>query len=330
MTLPIKQDPYSVLGILPGAGSQEVRRAYHALALRWHPDKRPVEERDAAEQEFKTIGLAYDILRDATKQRECNVTRTKPCNPTTCEAPAAKQPTARNRTPFHSDKEPKMPSGCPGIRIEKPPCTHIWFARSSACVGRAYKGLEAADVAQLRQAALESVALWITAHPHVVINVRGCSQMGEVSTARRVALAQARSKRAVEFLIEQCQVPETQCRDASQLGEDFQGVEIGAMTRAEVDGAFTSHDGLLCDAAILEDVAAAIKRTPDVHLLVEVWSSGDLPMAKHRLTALQQSFARRNVSRDVTHGRIRRGPKDEAQFFLYTLSAPRQDSAGVD
>jgi len=329
MTLPIQQDPFSVLGILPGAGAEEVRRAYHALALRWHPDKRPADERDVAEQQFKTIGLAYELLRGAAKRRENTVTQTKPSNPTTREARAATKPAAGNSPPFYDYEEPKMPSGCRDICIEQPPCTHVWFARSSASVGRAYKGLEAPDVAQLRQAALESVALWITAHPHVVIDVRGCSQRGEVSTARRATLAQARSKRALQFLIEQCQVPEAQCRASAQLGEHFQGVELGAMTRIDVDGAFTSHYGLLCNEDVLETVAAAVRSSVDLHLLVEISSSGDSSTAKNRLVALQRSFAQKRVPRGVTHGRICRGPKDEALFFVYT-SATMQDPAGVN
>lgn len=330
MTLPGKQDPYSVLGILPGSGAEDVRRAYHALALRWHPDKRPVEERDMAEQQFKTIGLAYELLRDAAKRTEFKVRSTKPSNPKSREARAATPPAAGSGRPVYCRAEPKMPSGCRDIRVETPPCTHVWFARSSACVGPAYKGLEAPDVAQLRQAALRSVAVWITAHPHVVINVRGCSQMGEASIARRATLAQARSKRALDFLTEQCQVPETQCRASSQLGEHFQGVEINAMTRVEVDGAFTSHDGFLCDEDVLEKVAVAVRSNPDLHLLLEVFSSGDSSAAKHRLVALQRSFAQQGVPRDVTHGRICRGPKDEALFFLYTLPAPMQDPAGIN
>eukprot|EP00913_Durusdinium_trenchii_P011525 g10820.t1 len=62
-------NPYLVLGVQVGAAQEDVKRAYRALALQCHPDKRPPEEGDVAEQLFKDLRQAYDTLRDPEKRR---------------------------------------------------------------------------------------------------------------------------------------------------------------------------------------------------------------------------------------------------------------------
>ncbi|EGZ25294.1 hypothetical protein PHYSODRAFT_406426, partial [Phytophthora sojae] len=53
-------DPHKVLGVRRSASEAEIKRAYRALALKWHPDKNPGNPQ--AEQEFMRIGAAYDRL----------------------------------------------------------------------------------------------------------------------------------------------------------------------------------------------------------------------------------------------------------------------------
>lgn len=50
-----------ILGVAPGATRAEVTKAYRALALKWHPDKNPGNEAEAAAK-FKMIGEAYSLL----------------------------------------------------------------------------------------------------------------------------------------------------------------------------------------------------------------------------------------------------------------------------
>ncbi|XP_056586989.1 dnaJ homolog subfamily B member 5 [Triplophysa dalaica] len=59
------EDYYAVLGVPSDSNEEEIRRAYKRLALRYHPDK----NQDAdAEDKFKQIAQAYDVLTDPEKR----------------------------------------------------------------------------------------------------------------------------------------------------------------------------------------------------------------------------------------------------------------------
>ncbi|UJR30341.1 hypothetical protein I4U23_017878 [Adineta vaga] len=60
-------DYYKELGIHRHANSTEIRAAYKRLALLWHPDRNKAKE---AEDKFKKIKQAYDILIDDNQRRE--------------------------------------------------------------------------------------------------------------------------------------------------------------------------------------------------------------------------------------------------------------------
>ena len=61
----MKKDYYEVLGISKDATSQEVKKAYRKLAMKFHPD---VNKEDSAEENFKEINEAYEILSDQEKR----------------------------------------------------------------------------------------------------------------------------------------------------------------------------------------------------------------------------------------------------------------------
>src|ERR1700727_1090856 len=62
-----KRDYYVVLGVERTATADEVKKAYRKLALKYHPDKNPGDK--AAEDRFKEVSEAYDVLNDPEKKQ---------------------------------------------------------------------------------------------------------------------------------------------------------------------------------------------------------------------------------------------------------------------
>ncbi len=61
------KDFYSILGLDRSASSEDVKKAYRKLALKYHPDKNPNDKE--AEEKFKEISTAYEVLSDPEKRR---------------------------------------------------------------------------------------------------------------------------------------------------------------------------------------------------------------------------------------------------------------------
>jgi molecular chaperone DnaJ len=61
-----KRDYYEVLGIEKGTPADEIKKAYRKMAVKYHPDKNPGDK--AAEEKFKELGEAYEILSDPQKR----------------------------------------------------------------------------------------------------------------------------------------------------------------------------------------------------------------------------------------------------------------------
>ncbi|HWY91519.1 MAG TPA: molecular chaperone DnaJ [Chthoniobacterales bacterium] len=61
-----KRDYYEVLGVGRDASSEEIKRVYRKLAVKYHPDKNPGDS--GAEEKFKELGEAYEVLMDENKR----------------------------------------------------------------------------------------------------------------------------------------------------------------------------------------------------------------------------------------------------------------------
>jgi molecular chaperone DnaJ len=72
----LEKDYYALLGVPETASEQDVTRAYRRLARQLHPDVNP--DKPDAEDRFKEVSAAYDVLGDAAKRKEYDELRRSP------------------------------------------------------------------------------------------------------------------------------------------------------------------------------------------------------------------------------------------------------------
>lgn len=64
----MSEDYYNILNVSKSASADEIKKAYRKLAIKWHPDKNKGDA--SAEEQFKKISEAYDVLSDDNKRSQ--------------------------------------------------------------------------------------------------------------------------------------------------------------------------------------------------------------------------------------------------------------------
>ena len=91
-------DPYAVLGVARDAPTDEIRRAYVALARRTHPDVRG--DDPAAAEQMRRINLAWEMLSDADSRAAIDRSLSRPPQP---KAPQSASPAGERAAPPTDD-----------------------------------------------------------------------------------------------------------------------------------------------------------------------------------------------------------------------------------
>ena len=92
MRFPEEFDLYETLGVTAEASTEEIKRQYHKLARKYHPDVSPEPN---AEEKFKRISIAYGALIDPTLRRMYDQYRTAPAS--ACTVAGAPPPPPNGR-----------------------------------------------------------------------------------------------------------------------------------------------------------------------------------------------------------------------------------------
>ncbi|MCL2748660.1 MAG: J domain-containing protein [Alphaproteobacteria bacterium] len=62
----MNKNPYEILGVAKDANEADIKKAYHKLVMKYHPDKNPGDK--SAEEKFKEVNNAFEILKDPQKR----------------------------------------------------------------------------------------------------------------------------------------------------------------------------------------------------------------------------------------------------------------------
>src|SRR3989304_1193650 len=89
-----KGDYYAILGVGRDGSEDDLKKAYRRLALRYHPDRNPGDKK--AEEKFKEISEAYQVLSDPEKRAQYDRYGHAACPPGGGRAPHAPPPSRQD------------------------------------------------------------------------------------------------------------------------------------------------------------------------------------------------------------------------------------------
>src|SRR5271167_665391 len=101
------RDLYEILGVAKTASADDIRKAYRKLAKKLHPDLNPGDKR--AEEQFKEVAAANDLLSDPDKRRrfdagEIDASGAEKAPPSARGAPPSRRAADRARTCITSSR----------------------------------------------------------------------------------------------------------------------------------------------------------------------------------------------------------------------------------
>lgn len=73
----VSLDYYERMGVSETATKEDIKRAFRNLALKWHPDRYPPESKKIAEEKFKAMAEAYDVLMNFKPQYDAFLARAR-------------------------------------------------------------------------------------------------------------------------------------------------------------------------------------------------------------------------------------------------------------
>jgi len=75
----LSRDYYEILEVSPNASTEVIKKAYHTLVQKYHPDKHSTSRKAWAEEVTKQLTEAFSVLTDAAKRKEYDQQNGRQC-----------------------------------------------------------------------------------------------------------------------------------------------------------------------------------------------------------------------------------------------------------